>query len=312
MNKKKIITTLPPNIEHKYEAIKYLDKYAESSDLKYLRLAIKIDPLVLFSDERIKDWIYQIRYKASIPHPTKENKDARDFMEDMRLLKPEKQGEVLIFFGSGYCMESCLGIKFVPNSKHQLICYDKAAIIFFVDKLKQLWKDFRNEKQVYKFKDESSKKKMVSEFCMTIGLKISKEELKWGSIHYATDIAITILGIANMKRFKLLLSKYPKHELNKYTGKYFSFHTLHNLYKKVKNTVSSNDIIEVTPKINSAKNEDNPFVIDYSAGMPSQMYLAHERNTYFIVEKSGIRKPTYKEKIEHFSQQDSSKKGNPK
>ena len=264
---------------------------------------------MLFLDERMRGWIYEIRYKASIPHPEKEYKAAREFMEDLRLLKPHKQGEILIFFGSGYHLESCLGIKFVPNSKPQLICYDNAAAIYFVDELKRLWRDYHYKKQIYKFKDESYKRKVISEFCNTLDLKISKDELHWGSTYYATDIALTILGIANMKRFKTLLSKYPKHELNNYAGKYFSFHTLQNLYKRTRNIVSNNNIKKVSSFIKSAINKDNPFVIDYSAGMPSHMFLARPLNTFFIAERgSGMRQPNYVERINLLEQKSSVKK----
>lgn len=289
--------TSKSKLEQQSDAVRYLEEYSKTKDIKYLRLAIKKYPDIFFLDDRMRDWIYEIRYKASIPHPGKEYKDAQEFMDELRLLKPEKQGEIYIFFGSGYHFESCLGIRFVLNTKPKLRCYDNAALIVFVNELKHLWGVYHTKKQIYKFKDLSHKRKLITEFCETLGLKISKDDLNWGSIYTSTDIALTVLGIANMKRFKLLLSNYPKHELNKYAGKYFSFHTLQYLYKKIKRTVNSNDVKKVSSVIKTAKNQDNPFTISYE-GMPSYMFLAHPRSTYIIVEKGGrIRESSYLERI---------------
>ncbi len=295
-------------LDQQSDAVRYLEEYAKTKDIKYLRWAIKKDPDIFFLDDRMRSWIYEIRYKSSIPHPGKEYKDAREFMDELRLLKPEKQGEIHIFFGSGYHLESCLGIRFVLNTKPKLHYYDGSAVIFFVNELKHLWKDYHTKKQIYKFKDLSHKRKFISDFCQSLGLKISKDEFNWGSTYSSTDIALTVLGIANMKRFKLLLSKYPKHELNKYAGKFFSFHTLQYLYKKIKKTVNSNDVKKVSSVIKSAKNEDNPLIIRYE-GMPSYVFLIQPRSTYFIVEKGNrIREPSYQERINLLRQESVEKK----
>jgi len=281
-----------PSVEQELKSVELLDKYARTGDLMYLRSAIKANPFVFFLDERMTYWIYEIRYRSIIPNPEKEYREAREFMEELRLLKPDKEGEVLIYFGSPYYIESCLGLKFIPHSKPQITCYDKAAMIFFTEKLKDNWKLFRNRKNTYRFKDKSSKRKSIVQFCSDNQFDISVHDLRWGSIDDATRIALTIIGIVNRKRFNLLVSHYPKHELGKFIKKFFSFQTLVSIYKKAKGEVSCEDVKRAKLKIETIKNTENPFVLDYTlGGMTSHMFLASPLSS------TGKSKLSYAERV---------------
>ncbi len=258
----------------KENALEFVKKFEETKKLRYLRHAIKNDYELLYKDERMKSWLYEIRYKAARPYVNAETKEAREFLEEISLLKPEKIGQMQVFFGLSYCLESCLGMKFVHGSEPQLMADDNAALVYFVNKLKRQWKDFCENIGKKKFRIEDRKEERVVEFCKNIGLEITEEELNWGSVYDLTDIALTIVGVANLKRWGNISKYAPKHELNKILGDfpYFSFGVLEKLYKRVKKEVDSTKLSDVGKKIISTQKNKNPFFIKYE-GMPMNIYL---------------------------------------
>lgn len=247
------------------KAMEYLKKFEETKKLSYLRRAIKIDYQLIWNDDA-RWWLEHLYSIATIPYPGKlgfSTNEVREFFEDLKLIKPDKWGESNIFFGSGYRMESCLGVRFSTDPKWELIVYNSAVLFHFVEKLKESWKDFCKSIDKKRFKIEEKGDK-VREFCQMLGLEVVEKEIAWGSVAYDEKIAITIVGIMNLKRWKAVLDSTPSHHLNKVFNKfpYFKFRTLENFYEnRIKNKVESSRLSDVEKNINAAQKDENPFVI---------------------------------------------------
>ena len=107
----KMVDSLKITDNNKKLSKELLDKYEETKNLNFLKRAIKYNYEILFEDNRIKNWLYEIRYIAARPFNNKETKEARSLLDELKLLKPELKGEMRYFFGSKFCLDSCLGIK---------------------------------------------------------------------------------------------------------------------------------------------------------------------------------------------------------
>ena len=258
------------------KALEYMDKVEAAKDfeskIKFLKKAIKEDYKVLWEDEKVRRYIEYLRDFAALPDPGNwylSSKEARDFFEQLPLLKRDKFPESRIFFGWGYCLESCLGMKFTPSPKWELVAYDNAALVYFVNSLKEKWRVYCKRIGKFKYTGLPQKKISVIKFCQSLGIEITNNELAWGSLYDVTKLSLTILGIANLKRFEAglqsVLKKVPSHPLQtvikvplNMSEPYFSFSTLKNLYNKAKKEMDSYKLYDAQDSIESAKAYENP------------------------------------------------------
>jgi len=240
------------------------EKYKETKKISYLKKAIKKNYLLLFNDKNIQTEIMRLRYYAIRPILNKETLDARKFFDGLLYLKPDKTTEMAFNFGSEYRMESCLGMNFKSSVKWQLIAINETVFLYYVNRLITLWKEFTNT--IGKKRFGNDKPKYIIDFCKSNDIEISEDDLDdWGSISQISHIALTIIGILNLKRFKLAYNKISTFGLRDLLGNYpyFKFDALYKYYKEIdkKMKIPAKKNREIIEKIKEAEKKENEFVI---------------------------------------------------
>jgi len=239
---------LEPTDEEIKQSYELYDKYKKTKRISYLKKAIKKNFTLLFNDKDIQTEIIQLRYNSISPLLDKDTKEAREFLDGLAYLKPKVNTEIAYNFGSYFRMESCLGMNFKTETRWQLIAINEFVFLYFVNRLKELWEEYTIHIGKKRFGD--FRYKYFYDFCKQNNIDIHKDDPKWGSISDKTDIALTVIGRLNVKRFDKAMKNRNGFRLGKYLGKYpyFRFGTIENYYrklnKKMKRSAKQNREIE--------------------------------------------------------------------